>query len=114
MSSPASRIPNEGSRFTLQQLPCAPNQPEQTSSEAYNAAFTRSNCRAHWIGIILISGRPAEILQVNPLLLAGPEDGGSDDRRGDRRKPRLRQNSDSVRAGSRDQKHQFDLGRNPP
>ena len=35
--------------------------------------------RNQWIGIILISGRPAEILQVNLLLLpAGPEDGGSD------------------------------------
>ena len=71
-----------------------------------------------WIGISLfhsISGKPAEIAQVNLLLPADPEDGGSDagEATADQ-DASTAEFSDSVRAGSRDQKHQFDLGKNSP
>ena len=68
---------------------------------------------AHRIEVIRYQRRPRQILQVNLLLLAGPEDGGSDAGEATIREPRLRTNSGSVRAGKSRREHQFDLGRNP-
>ena len=48
------------------------------------------------------------------MLLAGPEDGGSDAGEATILEPRLKENLDSVWAGKSSEEHQFDLGRNPP
>ena len=68
----------------------------------------------HRIRVIWYQRKPGQILRVNLLFLAGPEDGGSDAGEATIWEPRLRRNRSSVWAGSRDKKHQFDLGRNPP
>ena len=66
------------------------------------------------IEVIRYQRRPRQILQVDLLLLAGPEDGGSEAGEATTGTPRLRIFPDSVWAGKSIEEHQFDLGRNPP